>query len=236
MRTSLLSFFLAASYIGYSQSGDLGSWSVINTKLNLSSKWSVFNELQLRSQSFYSHFYYYEIKGGVSYAVNKSFSFLLGSGKYMTYSDSGNFKEPVIADEIRLWEQVTMNHYLDRVKFEHRYRVEQRWLKSGYRNRFRYRLASAVPINKKKFEPGTFYFLAFDEVFFTNKEPYFERNRLFAGVGYQLSKYFTVQPGWLYQFDYKNNKGYGKHYFQLTAMIELKVEKRRHDRIPANED
>ena len=236
MRISLLSFFLAASCIAYSQSSDLGSWSVINTKLNLSSKWSVFNELQLRSQSFYSHFYYYEIKGGVSYAVNKNFSFLLGSGKYMTYSDSGNFKEPVIADEIRLWEQVTMNHYLDRVKFEHRYRVEQRWLKSGYRNRFRYRLASAVPVNRKKFEPGTFYFLAFDEVFFTNKEPYFERNRLFAGAGYQLSKYFTVQPGWLYQFDYRNNVGSGKHFFQLSLLIELKMEKRRHDRIPLNED
>ena len=236
MRNLLLSLLLALSCIAYSQPKDLGTWSVVNTKLNLSSKWNVFNELQLRSMSFYNHFYYYEIKGGVGYAVNKNFSLLTGIGKYMTYSDGGNFEEPVVANEFRLWEQVTMNNYLDRVKFEHRYRVEQRWLQSGYRNRFRYRLAGAVPVNKRKFEAGTFYVSVFDEVFFTNTTPYFERNRVFAGVGYQFSKQFTLQPGWLYQFDYKNNTRFGKHYFQLTGMIELKVEKRRHDKIPGNED
>jgi len=236
MKNLLLSTLLALSCIAYSQPKDLGSWNVVNTKVNLSSKWSVFNELQLRSMSFYNHYYYYEIKGGVGYAVNKNFSFLVGIGKYMTYSDGGNFEEPVVANEFRLWEQVTMNNYLDRVKFEHRYRVEQRWLQNGYRNRFRYRLAAAVPINKKKFEAGTFYFSAFDEVFFTNSAPYFERNRLFAGVGYQFSKHFTLQPGWLNQFDYKNNTHFAKHFFQLTALIELKVEKRRHEKIPGNED
>lgn len=236
MKTTLLIFLLALSCLAFSQQSDLGTWNVVNTKVNLTSKWSVFNELQLRSMSFYNHFYYYEIKGGVAYAINKNFSFLVGSGKYMTYSDSGNFKKPVTADEVRLWEQITMNHYLDRIKFEHRYRVEQRWLKSGYRNRFRYRLAGAIPFNKNKFETGTIYFTAFDEVFFTNSAPYFERNRIFAGAGYQFSKHVTLQPGWLYQFDYRDNKGTGKHFFQLTAMLEFNAEKRRHDKIPLNED
>jgi len=237
MRIPLLTLLLALSCSAFSQVNDFGSWSVINTRLNLSPKWSVFNELQLRSQSFYQHFYYYEIKGGVSYAINKNFSFLLGAGKYMTYSDGGNFKEPVVANEFRFWQQVTMNNYLERIKFEHRYRVEQRWLKSGYRNRFRYRLATAVPINQKKMGPKTFYFTAYDEVFFTNIAPYFERNRVFAGVGYPFSKHFTVQPGWLYQFDYRsNNTKVAKHFFQLTMMIELNVKHKPADKIPLNED
>src|SRR5687768_7150664 len=71
---------LLISQIAFSQKSDFGSWNVINTKLSLSERWGVFNELQLRSQSFYSNHFYYEVKGGVSYAVNKNFTFLLGTG------------------------------------------------------------------------------------------------------------------------------------------------------------
>src|SRR5882724_1363758 len=157
-KISLFAMLLLASFTASAQPSGTGAWNVINTNLNLSSKWSVFNELQMRSQLFYKNQYYYEIKGGVSYSVNKNFSFLVGLGKYKTFSDGGNFKSPVAANEFRLWEQVTMNHYLERVKFEHRYRVEQRWFKNnGYRNRFRYRLNAVVPLNHKKMEPKTFY-------------------------------------------------------------------------------
>lgn len=199
MKVSFFSILLLISFTAFSQKSDFGSWNVINTKLTLSEKWSLFNELQLRSQSFYNNHFYYEVKGGVSYAINKKFSFLLGIGKYITYTDGGSFKKPVTSNEFRFWQQVTMNHYLERIKFEHRYRIEQRWFKTGYRNRFRYRLNTAVPINNKKMGPKTFYIAAFNEIFLTNTAPYFERNRFFTGAGYQISKYLTIQPGYLYQ-------------------------------------
>lgn len=220
----------------YAQKSHFGSWNVINTKLVLSDKWSLFNELQLRSQSFYANHFYYEIKGGASYSINKNFSFLLGAGRYITYTDGGSFKKPVTANEFRFWQQLTMNHYLERIKFEHRYRIEQRWFKTGYRNRFRYRLNTAIPINHKKMEPKTFYVAAFNELFFTNKAPYFERNRFFSGIGYQLSKNFTIQPGYVYQYDYRNNEGSGKHFFQLTLMIEIDGDKNKNEKIPGNVD
>jgi Protein of unknown function (DUF2490) len=235
-----LSLFIGLSLTSFTtlaQPSGTGAWNIINTKINLSSKWSVFNELQMRSQLFYQNQYYYEIKGGASYSINKNFSFLVGLGKYKTFSDGGNFKNPVTANEFRLWEQVTMNHYLERIKFEHRYRAEQRWFKDGtYRNRFRYRLSAVVPINNKKMGPKTFYLSSFDEVFFTNTSPYFERNRFFAGAGYQIDKHFTIQPGYLYQFDYKNNVGSGKRFFQLMLMIELYAHKNPHEKIPGNID
>lgn len=236
MRIFLFAIMLTISVTAFSQPSDFGSWNVINTKLTLSPKWGLFNELQLRSQSFYKNHFYYEVKGGVSYSLNKSFSLLLGAGKYITYTDGGSFKKPVSANEFRFWEQLTMNHYLERIKFEHRYRVEQRWFKTGYRNRFRYRLNAAVPINNKKMQPKTFYIASFNEVFLTNVAPYFERNRFFLGPGYQLSKYFTVQPGYVYQFDYRNNKGAGKHFFQLTLTIEIDAHKNPNEKIPGNVD
>lgn len=226
---------------GYSrgQKNHFGSWNVINTRVTLAPKWEVYNELQLRSQSFYKDHFYHEVKGGFSYFLNKNFSLLAGIGKYITYSDPGSFTKPVTANEFRLWEQLTMNNYLERLKFEHRYRVEQRWFKTGYRNRFRYRLNMAMPIAKKKIESNTFYLSAFEEVFLTNKAPYFERNRFFAGFGYQVSSYIGILPGYVYQYDYRDNKGAGKHFFQLTVMFDIDGSKSptdRRERIPGNVD
>ncbi|MBS1920835.1 MAG: DUF2490 domain-containing protein [Bacteroidetes bacterium] len=225
MRIIVFILLIVASLISFSQQYDFGSWNVITTKLKLSSKWGLFHELQLRSLSFYRHHYYYEAKVGASYSLNKNFSFLLGVGKYMTYSDGGNFEQPVTANESRLWEQVTMNQSLLRVNIEHRYRMEQRWFKNGYRNRFRYRLSSTAPLNHKKIVPETFYVTVFDEIFLNNETPYFERNRFFAGIGYQISKQFSVQPGFLRQYDYKNNTGFGKNYFLLLFSIDIDAEK-----------
>jgi long-subunit fatty acid transport protein len=237
MKLSLVFICLFASFVACSQTKNLGSWSVINTKVTLSKKWGLFNELQVRSQSFYDDLYYYEIKGGVSYSINKNFSFLAGIGKYMTYANKGNFKKPVAAEEFRNWQQLTMNHYLERIKFEHRYRVEQRWFKTGYRNRFRYRLNALVPINRKKMEAKTFYASAFNELFLTNKSPYFERNRFFAGVGYKFSEQVTLQPGYAYQFDYRSDgTKFPKHFVQITLMLEFGSSKNTNERIPGSLD
>jgi hypothetical protein len=225
-----------ASVAALSQKNDFGSWNVINTKLTLSKKWSVYNELQLRSQSFYQNHFYYEVKGGVGYSLNKNFTFLLGVGKYITYSDGGSFEKPITSNETRFWQQLTMNHYLERIKFEHRYRVEQRWFKTGYRNRFRYRLNTVVPINRTKMGPKTFYASAFEEIFLTNTGPYFERSRSFIGGGYQFSKNFTIQPGYVYQFDYRNGTKSAKHFFQLTLNIEIDPHKNPNEKIPGNVD
>ena len=237
MRKRILLLALTAISINsFSQKDDFGSWNVLNTKLSLSEKWSLFNELQVRSQSFYANHFYYEIKGGASYSLTNTFSFLLGLGKYKTFSDGGSFKQPVTASEFRLWQQITMNHFLDRLKFEHRYRIEQRWFTTGYRNRFRYRLNAAVPINRTKVTNKTIYAAAFNEIFLTNTQPYFERNRFFAGIGYQINDHFTVQPGYVYQYDYRNGVGSGKHFFQLTLMIEIDAHKNTSERMPGNID
>lgn len=236
MRTFLLTVALLATTSLFAQKSHFGSWNVITTKLTLTDKWGAYNELQLRSQSFYNDHFYYEVKGGVSYAVNKNFTFLIGAGRYITYTDGGSFEKPVTANEFRFWQQLTMNQYLERIKFEHRYRVEQRWFKTGFRNRFRYRLNMAVPLNNKKIGPKTFYLGAFNEIFLTNKAPYFERNRVFAGAGYQFSKNLTVQPGYVYQYDYRNNAGAGKHFFQLTFTIDIDAHKNPNERIPGNVD
>ncbi|MCW3116830.1 MAG: hypothetical protein JWM28_912, partial [Chitinophagaceae bacterium] len=217
MKPLLTSLFLYLFCFGYAQNDKLGTWNVINAKINIDTKWSLYAETQTRSQLLFHDFYYYELKGGLSYSINKNFSFLVAGGRYATYSNGGNFSKPFVNEEFRIWQQITMNKYLARLKFEHRYRIEQRWLSMGYRNRFRYRLNSFFPLNNKNFEPKTFYVTGFDEIFLTNTGPYFERNRVFGGLGYKFSNTFILQPGYLYQFDYRpDNSKSGKGFLQLT--------------------
>jgi len=214
----------------------LGSWNILSAKASVSEKWGFFLEGQVRSLQFYNNFHYHEIKGGMTYAIDKNFSFAVAGGKYDTYQEGGDFLTPKASDEVRLFEQLTMSQYVHRVKFEHRYRAEQRFTKNGYRNRFRYRLQAVVPLNGYKVKPNVWYLSGSGEVFFTDTPAYFERLRAYLGIGYQLSKTWGVQAGYLHQFDYKLVDETGKDFFQITLLWNIDFLKKDEEKIPSHVD
>ena len=46
----------------------------------------------------------------------------------------------------------------------------------------------------------------FNELFFTNNEPFFERNRLFLGGGFDINKNLAIQTGYIYRIIFEGNK------------------------------
>jgi hypothetical protein len=206
---------------------DLGSWNVLNFNVKVNPKWNVFVESQVRSLTFYDQFHYYEYKIGVSYKINPNFSLTTGIGSYNTFSEGGNFELPAQNRETRTWIQVNMKNPLKYVIFEHRYRAEQRFTSNGYKNRFRYRLNAIVPLNKEKIGPKTLYASLWNELFFTDKEPFFERNRLFIGLGYEFSENLAIQSGYIHQFDYKINDETGKDFFNLSLLYTIDLNKKK---------
>jgi hypothetical protein len=200
---------------------DLGSWNILNVKYNHDEKWSVFGEAQVRSLKFYSNFHYYEYKGGINYKIHKNVKLTLGAGSYQTYNEGGDFVLPKNNDEFRLWPQVILFQSLGKLKIEQRYRAEFRFTSNGYRNRFRYRLGVSYPFGKERNEYKPFQVGASNEVFFADKEPYFERNRMLLAFNYKPSKATTLQMGYLHQFDYKINDETGRDFFQVGYFIEL---------------
>jgi hypothetical protein len=62
---------------------------------------------------------------------------------------------------------------------------------------------------------------ASNELFFTDKEPYFERNRILFSFNYKPSKVTTFQVGYLHQFDYKINDETGRDFLQIGVFIEI---------------
>jgi len=215
-----LTLFLFISKLS-AQNFDLGSWSILNIKYNVNENVSFFGEAQLRSLKFYNNFHYYEYKGGINYKIYKNVALTLGAGTYQTFKEGGNFVLPKNNDEFRLWPQVILFQTAGKFKIEQRYRAEFRFTSNGYRNRFRYRLGLSYPFGKEKNGYKPFQISVSNEVFFTDNEPYFERNRMLVAFNYKTSKASTLQIGYLHQFDYKINDETGRDFLQVGYFIDI---------------
>ncbi len=217
----LSALFFATPFLVKGQSFDLGSWNILNVKYNVNKKFSVFGEAQLRSLKLYNDFHYYEYKGGANFKADKNLTFTLGAGSYQTYKEGGDFVLPKNNDEFRIWPQVTLQNAVGKLKIEQRYRAEFRFTSNGYRNRFRYRLGLSYPFGKERNAYKPFQVSVSNEIFFTDKEPYFERNRMLVAFNYKLSKAATLQLGYLHQFDYKINDETGRGFLQIGYYLEI---------------
>jgi len=92
-------------------------------------------------------------------------------------------------------------------------------------------------IQQKKIEKGALYGSVSDEIFLTNVKPYFERNRFFVGSGYVFDNHFTLQSGYLRQYDYRmTGKSTGKDYLQVSLLFTLDEHKSNRERHPSPAD
>lgn len=199
----------------------MGTWNVLNLKYTLNPNWSIFGEAQLRSLKFYDNFHYYEYKGGVNYKIEKNVKASFGAGSYQTYNENGNFGLPKNNNEFRLWPQIILFQSIWKLKIEQRYRAELRFTSNGYRNRFRYRFGVSYPFGKEKDNYKPFQISTSNEIFFTNNEPYFERNRMLTAFNYKPSKTTTIQVGYLHQLDYKIIDETGRDFLQVGLFVEM---------------
>jgi hypothetical protein len=219
MKKGLLFILFAIHLVSiFAQHKALGSWNIINLKGTLSDKWSFFAEAQIRSLKYYD--------GGMTFDVNKLFRVSLAGGKYDTYKEGGDFVLPKNYDEFRIWPQLSLLQTLGKFIIEQRGRMELRFSTNGYRNRFRYRLGLNYPFGKNIHGFKPFQFSVSNEVFFTDNEPYFERNRFFLSANYRISSLFSTQLGYLRQFDYKINDEIGRAFFLVGAYFDIDLRKK----------
>jgi hypothetical protein len=212
---------LVVPFFELSQGMDLGTWNVLNVKYKHSKQLSFFAEGQLRSLKMYNQFHYHEYKGGINYQAHKSVVLSLAAGSYQTYKEGGNFVLPKNNDEFRLWPQIVLTQQFTHFKIEQRYRAEMRWTNNGYRNRFRYRLGIAYPFGKNRNGDKVFQLNFNNELFFTDREPYFERNRIQLTLNYKLSDNASIHAGYLHPFYYRINDETGRDFMVIGLYYEF---------------
>ena len=154
------------------------------------------------------------LRGGVTYQPKgHKAKFTLGYGNITT----GAFGDATsTTSESRIYQEALIPHtILNRVFLTHRYRFEQRFVENqDFRTRLRYNIFLNLPLNKKTLEPGAVYLALYNELFVnaqrstgTGTVELFDRNRLYAAIGYSIRKGLRTQLGFMEQTTNSWSKG-----------------------------
>ena len=191
--------FIFISSLGYSQNSDLGNWLIYIGSKKIDSKWNIHNEVQYRNYNAIGDLEQLLLRTGVGYNLSpNNNNILLGYG-FIRSENYDDLDEKSANNEHRIYQQFTTKQSFGRVKWQHRYRLEERFVSSGFKLRFRYFLAAKVALNKPKLEKNTIYLSAYNEVFINNKNTFFDRNRMYGGLGYVLNKNVKLELGYMNQ-------------------------------------
>jgi len=223
-RCLMLLFLLAVlsnPLLAQQQTQDVaGNWLMYFGTNKIADNWSIHSEIQYRNHTIEPvNIEQLLLRTGINYHINKNAAVTLGYGFIPSYVFESEQSEPE-STENRIFQQLILINKIDRIKFEHRYRIEQRWVsnetvENDYRNRFRYRLMAFIPINKDEMTTGTFFLGLYDEIFMNTKQTFFDRNRLYAALGYQFNKTTQAQVGYLRQ----TVNSFGKNYLQVGLVF-----------------
>ncbi len=199
----LFLFLMSFLSFGQSPSGTTGNWLMCFNQTRLHNKWSIHSELQYRSFEITPNTEQMLLRGGINYHINNSAFTSIGYAYVTNYAFDKEQLSGVQVSENRIWQQFLMRNNLGRCLFEHRYRLEQRWMQSNnnnrYLNRLRYLLRVTVPLNKKEIEKNTLFLSFYDEIFINLSATPFDRNRLYGAMGYQFLPNANIQLGCLVQ-------------------------------------
>jgi hypothetical protein len=201
-----------------SQQGEPGNWFMYFGQNKIHDKISLHSEIQYRNFDVLPpDLEQLLVRVGVNYHATEKAMLTAGYG----YIANHEFESPQVGPEIqenRIWQQFILKNNLSRIQFEHRYRIEQRWIEEVFKSRFRYRVMVSIPLNKPMIEKGCLYIAFYDEIFVNGNADFFDRNRLYGALGYQISKGLGVQIGLLNQQLPESNK----QYFQLALMNNIR--------------
>ncbi len=197
------------------QDGEIGNWLMYFGANRISDDFSIHTEVQFRNHTIIpNNTEQVLLRTGLNYHFSKKAFATMGYAYIPSYVFESPQSEPETREH-RVWQQFILTNTIGRVKFEHRYRLEQRWVNDDYRNRFRYRLMLLIPLNNTKIEPGTVFLGLYDEIFINDEVTFFDRNRLYGALGYQFNKTTSAQLGLLNQ----QVNDFDKVYLQFAVLF-----------------
>ncbi len=197
------------------QQNEFGNWLMYFGTNRVSDDWSIHSEIQYRNHTIEpTNIEQLLLRTGVNYHLSPNAIVTLGYGYVASHDFESEQKAPE-SKENRIFQQLIMTNKVSRLKFEHRYRFEQRWVNNDYKSRLRYRLMVFLPINKPTITTGTFFLGVYDEIFLNTKQVFFDRNRFYTALGYQFNKTTQMQIGYLRQ----RVNDFGKNYLQVGLVF-----------------
>ncbi len=198
--TIITFLIIPVTLLSQSKEDYLGSWWMYFGTHHLNEKYSIHYETQLRHYEIGSNFFQLLPRIGLNYKIDNNSMVTAGYAWIPTQSVLGEGFNGELVTENRIWQQFILRNKINNIKFRHRYRLEQRWIKypdnsTKYKDRARYMLSVKIPLSKKDDFP-LFVFL-YDEVFLHIDNSPLNQNRLYGAIGYQINKNMNIQAGYL---------------------------------------
>ena len=180
-----------------SQENGMGNWLIYFGNKDLNSTLNWHHEIQHRNYNLFGELEQLLIRTGLGYDVNENNNILLGYG----FIDSRNrvieTNEISKVNEHRIYQQFISKQAIGKLKIQHRYRFEQRFIEDDFKLRYRYFLSLKIPLQKTN---KKYYISAYNELFINaTGENTFDRNRIYGGLGYALNSNINLELGYMNQ-------------------------------------
>jgi hypothetical protein len=192
-------FFLLVTSLT-AQTSSVGNWFFYNGINPLSKNVTFQNEVQYRNYNFAGDLQQLLLRTALGYNLTENNN---NASMGYAYIKSANYiagaTDKTTTNEHRIFQQFLTKQNFGRFYIQHRYRIEERWLPGVFKMRFRYFLGLNIPLNTKTMTDHTIYLSAYNEIFSNAVSPAFDRDRLYGGVGYAITKKLKVEFGYMSQ-------------------------------------
>jgi hypothetical protein len=189
-------------------------WFGYFNQARFSKKWGLWLDLHLRTREDLTHDLSQSIaRAGLTYYIDDVTKLTAGYA-FVNHFPQDNHKE-ISQPEHRIWQQLQWHTRYGKKRMMQWLRLEERWrhkilndsaLADGYNfnYRLRYNLLFEVPLSNKGAVPNSLSFIVNDEVHINFGKQvinnYFDQNRFFTGVKYQVNGHDNIQAGYMNVF------------------------------------
>jgi len=214
---TLLLFLLFINFNANAQvdENQLGGWYMYfwDTEFG-ESKFGLQGDVQYRNWDMMGDLEQLLLRAGLTYSPNANLKLTLGYAN-ITSGAFGDSNET--SSESRIYQEALLPHKISsRIYLKHRFRYEQRWVEDqDFRTRYRYNLFLNIPLNQPNLDKNSVYLAFYNEVFINGQSDIgngrsvdiFDRNRLYAALGYALKDNLKLQLGFMEQTSSNLSKG-----------------------------
>lgn len=218
-------------------------WYSLFTTLEFNERWYFQNEIQERhfinptaQHQFILRSHTHRLLGKTGWEAS------IGGCVFFQKPNDPNAAIKLTVPEVRPHLEFAYKQKLDKISFDHRFRVEARFfhnvnesrteLEDGFEHsnyRFRYKLQATIPLFKMD-ENRVLKFKVYDELFINagNKilTNVFDQNRVYAGLNYDILKNLSFEVGYLNWFQQKTDGDFfDRDILRFTVFHKLNLKK-----------
>lgn len=196
----LLGFIGFIHATAFCQTNEVGTWFVYFGNQKLNHKWNIQSDFQYRDYRFIGQRNQFLARGGLGYNLKpQNHNLLLGYAYIATDAYDEFDINTSTKIENRIYQQYLFKNKFGSNSLTHRFRLEERFFSKDFGLRARYFIALQKPLWNKNSTRNITYFSAYNELFVNINKTQFDRNRLYAGIGFGKNESIRVETGYMLQ-------------------------------------